>query len=116
VGSLVTLGVTAAGVGAGYLIAKGTGVKPGISMIGGGAVGLVGSIYPSLLARRSVLRTAECSDPKLSSILLYMLAGGALRAALAAGGNATGSKSLAGLAGMAGFLTAPLVGQSIVKA
>lgn len=119
VGSLVTLGITAAGVGAGYLVAKSAGVKPSYGMTGGGAVGFLGSIYPSLLTRRAVLRTSQCSDPGLGSILLYMLAGGAFR------GIVTGIPRLtltgpntnvaAGAAGAAAFLAAPLIGQNIVK-
>lgn len=119
VGALVTALITAAGAGTGYMIAKSAGVKPVYGTVGGGAVGFVGSIYPSLATRRAVLRTSTCRDPGLGSIFLYMLAGSVLRATVAGvprmALTGPAQNAVASVAGLAGFLTAPLLGQSIVK-
>lgn len=73
VGAVVTTVITLVGVGAGIGVARATDTSVGAGAFIGGGVGLLGSIYPSMLAQRATVRNDDCPNPGFGSILIYTL-------------------------------------------
>jgi hypothetical protein len=74
VGDAVIFGATGLGALAGAATARAAGKNTKPSTIAGAAVGLLASLYPSLLARRAAIRNPSCPSPGLGSLLVYSIA------------------------------------------
>jgi hypothetical protein len=83
----------------------------------GSVLGAGLSLYPAMLAQRSVLRNKNCTNPALGSVASYNTVKYIGLAALGVAGKAVAAGSPMGgsLAQLAGAFIAPLAGQAIVK-
>lgn len=78
----------------------------------GGAAGMLGGIYPNLLAQRGIIRSKSCKRPGIGNIFVYNLAKYGITAALSLGARAAG---VAPAGAVTAFFVSPVVGKGIIK-
>ncbi len=115
VGGVVGALVTLAGVGAGVAVARATESSEGAGGFIGGGVGLLASIYPSILAQRATLRNDDCPNAGLKDILIYTLVRHAVNVTTAYAARAVFPKPIAPLVPLGLLFALPVIGKPILR-
>lgn len=118
VGDLTQLIFIGAGAGAGAMIARGMGASPQgtmLAVVGGGVVGGLGGIYPSLAADRAILRGSDCPNASLGRLFGARLAKGAVISAAVMGARAIEPKHAPKIVSAIGAFAAVPLTQAIIR-